>query len=658
MAIITRDYSISMATPAQIVKAMELALTDLGWMDAVALGYILTFSNTPGGIVPTAVNKRYLVAPSASTGPGTKAVFDVLRSITGAISAVTILSGGSGYRLFAVSGITTATAVITGLASTANMSAGQAVTKVSGTGTLPTNCIIASVDSGSQITLSSAPTVALSAAVLQFADVCTLSAGSIGGSTYAKSGTTGVSGQSTITVTSNTGITIGQLVTGTNIGPRAAVTTVSGLTVTLSVANLGTVNTTVTFSDEISLMLTGVANVQNVSGTASGATITGVDTNANLYVGALVTVASGTPTLPTGTIDTGAPYILSITGTGPYTITLTNKSGSFPGFTGSGAITFNAQQGSASQFFKVDTYTTPLTSAWGIAKVTNNAAKKLGTTFWTFYCAPTAATHLPTGGVVPTLYIRSCTGYNPSTNVIQGLIGMDWVSSAAVASTTYYNAAIPVASATNIPVTLRVRQSEVDPNFAIFSFIEGSNNNRTPFYLSKYDTTYQPWNLDDVFLGGAYEVFQGQIFNTSDAGINLRTRMAGIPKRQAEAGYGNYNQASTIVYTNTFFRTSSGNRQLVTPSAVYEDVSMYSRLEGDIQNGVTTVAIYKNVPICLHLAPVPYYLPADVVIAEVPFANANIGDTLTVGPGEIYTVVQTAANQTTYSSLVLAMRTT
>ena len=134
--------------------------------------------------------------------------------------------------------------------------------------------------------------------------------------------------------------------------------------------------------------------------------------------------------------------------------------------------------------------------------------------------------------------------------------------------------------------------------------------------------------------------------------------MAGIPKRQAEAGYGNYNQASTIVYTNTFFRTSSGNRQLVTPSAVYEDVSMYSRLEGDIQNGVTTVAIYKNVPICLHFAPVPYYLPADVVIAEVPFANANIGDTLTVGPGEIYTVVQTAANQTTYSSLVLAMRTT
>jgi hypothetical protein len=659
MAVTTREYNIAQATPAQVIRSVELALTDLGWMDSVALGYMLTFSNTSGGIVAAEVNQRYLVNPSASTGPGTKAVFDVLRSITGAVSTVTLVTGGSGYRLFAVGGITTSTAVITGLASTANMSAGMAVTKVSGTGTLPTNCIIASVDSGSQITLSSAPTVALSSAVLQFADVCTISAASIGGSTYSKAGTTGVAGQSTITVTSNTGITVGQLVTGTNIGPRAAVTAVSGLTITLSVANLGTVNTTVMFSDEISVMITGIANATDLAGTASGLTITNVLTNANIYVGALVTITGGSPTLPGGSgFDAGQAYIASITGSGPYTITLTNKFGSCPGFTGTGSITFSAMQGSSSQFFDCDVYTTPLTSAWGIAKVTNNAAKKLGTTFWIFYAAVTTATHLPTGGVATTLYVRSCPGFNPSSNVVQGVAALDYHNTSAVASTTPYNIGIVVASNTQIPIMLRTRQSAVDPNFATWSFFEGSNNNRNPFYLSKYDTIYQPWSLDDVFLGGAYEVFCSQAFNTSDAGINLRTRMGGIPKRQAESGYSNYNQATGVVYSNTFFRTNSGNRQLATPSAVYDDISLYSRTEGDLQKGVATVAVYKNVPICVYFAPVPYYLPADIVIAEVPFANANVGDTLTVGPSEVYTVVQSSVNQTTYSSMVLAARTT
>jgi hypothetical protein len=661
MPVTTREYSLTQATPAQIIRNIEHALEDLGLMDPVAMGYLLTFTNTAGGVVPTAINKRYLVAPSASSGPGTKAVFDVLRSITGAISAVTLVTGGSGYRCFAIGGITEATAVIDGLTDTSNLSAGMVVTKVSGTGTLAVNTVIASVDDPTQITLSAAPTVGLNAAVLLFADTLTLSAASIGGATYVKGGTTGTSGQTTVTVTANANITPGQLVTGTNICPRALVVSVTGLVVTLSAANIGAVNGNVTFSDEINVAIATIANVTDLAGTAAGYTITGVLTNAGIRVGCPVVVLTGTPTLPGGsTIDDGQPYISTITGTGPYTITLTNKFGTFSGFSEGGAITFSAFKGSASQFFEKDTRTTPLTAAWGVAKITNNAAKVLGTTFWVFYCTTSVATHLPTGGVTPYLYVRACPGFNPAANTVQGVAVLDYFNTSAVASAVPFSVLLPIASNTNAPIVLRTRQSGVDPNFATISFIEGSNAIRSVFFLSKYDTLYQPWDLDDVFLGCAFELFINIAFNTSDSGINIRTRMTGLPKRMAEAGYGNYYQTlpATQAFTNIFFRSSSGNRQLAAPVAAYDDVSLYSRAEGDIQNGVATVAVYKNVPICLHFAPVPYYLPADIVIAEVPFANVNNGDTLTVSAGEIYTVVQTAVNAASSTSLVLAVRTT
>lgn len=128
----------------------------------------------------------------------------------------------------------------------------------------------------------------------------------------------------------------------------------------------------------------------------------------------------------------------------------------------------------------------------------------------------------------------------------------------------------------------------------------------------------------------------------------------------AESGYGSYYETdnTTIGYTNTYFRTSSGSRQFATPAAVFDDVLFYVRGAGDIQTGVTNLAIFKNIPICPAFAPVPYYLPSDFILAELPFGNATLGDTLTVGVGEIYTVIQFATNQVTFSTIVLAVRTT
>jgi hypothetical protein len=66
---------------------------------------------------------------------------------------------------------------------------------------------------------------------------------------------TGVSGEHAIVVASATGIARGQQVTGTNIANNALVRSISGTTVTLSEANTGTVNATVTFQGDYLYLL-------------------------------------------------------------------------------------------------------------------------------------------------------------------------------------------------------------------------------------------------------------------------------------------------------------------------------------------------------------------------------------------------------------------
>jgi hypothetical protein len=61
---------------------------------------------------------------------------------------------------------------------------------------------------------------------------------------------TGVSGQNTIVVASATGIEAGQQVTGSNIGANAIVRSVNGTTITLTVANNGTINGAVVFQGD------------------------------------------------------------------------------------------------------------------------------------------------------------------------------------------------------------------------------------------------------------------------------------------------------------------------------------------------------------------------------------------------------------------------
>lgn len=64
---------------------------------------------------------------------------------------------------------------------------------------------------------------------------------------------TGTSGQTTITVGSSANLRTGMKVSGTGIGSNARITNIAGLTVTLSVANSGTVSGTMTFGNVVSI---------------------------------------------------------------------------------------------------------------------------------------------------------------------------------------------------------------------------------------------------------------------------------------------------------------------------------------------------------------------------------------------------------------------
>jgi hypothetical protein len=66
---------------------------------------------------------------------------------------------------------------------------------------------------------------------------------------------TGTSGAATITVSSASGIVVGQYVTGTGIGTGAYVLAISTLTITLSVVNSGTVSGSITFQGEYLFLL-------------------------------------------------------------------------------------------------------------------------------------------------------------------------------------------------------------------------------------------------------------------------------------------------------------------------------------------------------------------------------------------------------------------
>jgi hypothetical protein len=94
---------------------------------------------------------------------------------------------------------------------------------------------------------------------------------------------------------------------------------------------------------------------------------------------------------------------------------------------------------------------------------------------------------------------------------------------------------------------------------------------------------------------------------------------------------------SVLTYGGGYPNTDSGNER-VSPDANFN-------------------AVIKGLPISGCLLPIPYYLPDDFVLIQFYYnaANANIqqGDTITISPSEVYTVITGSYNQTTVTRGIL-----
>ena len=248
--------------------------------------------------------------------------------------------------------------------------------------------------------------------------------------------------------------------------------------------------------------------------------------------------------------------------------------------------------------------------------------------------------------------------------------------------------AIETGNNTTFQLDLNVFRSGIDPNFAVLSFraptLSSTNINGNTFgtfFLHKFTTNL--WDLDHVFLGGHTQIRRDTSTTADNPWVSFRSFLSGTQNSNqtsisargaAEMGYNkshyNHNYARDVRYVETYYNSMTHPHDT---SGEYNyngsNIHTYYRndadspwrngrwdSEDDIDNtsiGPVTDsnAVLKGLPINASLMPVPYYLPDDFVMIQFYYGsvNANIqqGDTVTVSPSEIYTVIAGSYNMTT-----------
>jgi hypothetical protein len=302
------------------------------------------------------------------------------------------------------------------------------------------------------------------------------------------------------------------------------------------------------------------------------------------------------------------------------------------------ASTVSGSFGTASTWYDKDT-ASPYT--WGVCCVNNDETKKMGQTYYSFYTPANPS-------INPTLYMRAGAGFQTTTNVFNGVAGLDWFSAATVFSTTQQHFSQVVAKSNATSLRLVTFQSGVDSNFVVFQFsdtLKYGDVYRNPFFLSKYSTGTQPWSLDDCFTGSVYEISKLQVTNVSEAIIAIQTPTATLGKRQGEWAYnglqGTYALYRGLIgyYESAYGKRTAGGNQ------VYPGI--YQRSDFDlIHSGVEYNPVITGLPICNVMLPVPYFLPADFGIVEVLGTNTiSHKDLLSVGATAKWRVLQYGNNQ-------------
>ena len=245
-----------------------------------------------------------------------------------------------------------------------------------------------------------------------------------------------------------------------------------------------------------------------------------------------------------------------------------------------------------------------------------------------------------------------------------------------------YNKLASVFYGTNygFDLDLNLFKSAIDPRFVVFSYRNPTvssthltNNTFSTFFFHNFDCNL--WDYDHVFLSGMTEIIPNGPGNTTYPELTFRTRLSsnynltagGGQKRAAEFPYQEYVNSTYDQdnYVDTYYSSQTYKRNIVPYAA-----RLYYRSEdepitfrgGNPWNTELTAndrvspeanfnAVIKGIPLNVTLIPCPYYLPDDFGLIEFYYnaANANIqqGDTFTISPSEVWTVITASYNQTT-----------
>jgi hypothetical protein len=319
--------------------------------------------------------------------------------------------------------------------------------------------------------------------------------------------------------------------------------------------------------------------------------------------------------------------------------------------------------GTTNAFFDKDV-TAGSTYPWGVLKLDVDSNKKFGTTYRGMQVNGT------------TIYVKNGSGFVPSNTSIQGnggnylgdrfagVSGLDVGTQEIAINSRYVNngligysqSGFTFASSNSYQLDLNVFKSSIDPNFAVLSYKHPtlsstnlSGNTYQTFIIHNFTSSL--YDLDQLFLGGTTYISPSGtslLFSTHVNGSNTDTI------RTAE--FGHINDSSVGIkyatYTSSAYPTSNTEFNF-TP---YFRGSSNSTGKGQFGQGTLSSNVYfnaviKGIPLNPILVPSPYYIPDDFVLIDfeynIPNANIQQGDTITISGSEVYTVITGSYNQTT-----------
>lgn len=383
-------------------------------------------------------------------------------------------------------------------------------------------------------------------------------------------------------------------------------------------------------------------------------TTTGIGTGASFYVerssGSIFSIRVNRP----GVGYTQGEYV---------TLSAEDIGGSANGATGIG-ITLNVSNvgyGSDNKFFSSEISGT---YPWGVLKHEIQANKKFGNTYRSFQPYINTAMYLNTGsGFHPFPTTNLTNRGNMYQNRFAGSRYLD-INGEPDSSNIYMTntttnvvnyTAFTFASSTSYQLDLNIYRSSIDPNFAVFSYRQPTlsstsiaNNNFATFFLHNFTSSL--WDYDYLFLGGITYI-------NPDAGVgkiyfDTYFPSASDSKRSAEYGWASAGSTpyKRSTYESSTYQQGSTNENTFYYRSQSRSFGGYAGTTDSLNPNTYYNAVIKGIPLSTVMIPCPYYLPDDFVLIDfnynIPSANIQQGDTITISGSEVYTVITGSYDQT------------